>query len=165
MNNTMLTIFGLIALGFSCQLSAADKVYKWQAEDGTIVFSDTPPPDTVVEELELPQAPAPTATAPGPSYQQQLMRQSEQISRRADQRRARRDALQRELDETRDKITQAREELEQGKEPKEGERQHLAGGGSRLSDDYFKRLERQENEIERLEQRASELLDALRALR
>ena len=164
MNNRMLTIFGLMALGFSCQLSAADKVYKWQAEDGTVVFSDTPPPDTVVEELDLPQAPAPT-TGSGNRYQQQLMRQSEQISRRADQRRARRDALQRELDKTRDKIAQAREELEQGKEPKEGERQHLSGGGSRLSDDYFKRLERQENEIERLEQRASELLDELRALR
>ena len=155
----------MVALGFSCQLSAADKVYKWQAEDGTMMFSDTPPPEMAVEELELPNAPIPTTTAPGSSYQKQLMRQSEQISRRADQRRQRRDALQRELDEMRDKIARAREELEQGREPKEGERQHLAGGGSRLSDDYFKRLEQQESEIKRLEQRASELLDELRALR
>ena len=154
----------LITLGFSCQAVAADKVYKWQAEDGTVIFSDTPPPGKVVEELELPAAPVPTSRAPR-QQQQQLLQQSQQISNRVEQRIAQREALQRELDETREKIAQARKELEQGKEPREGERQHLAGGGSRLSPEYFKRIEQQEKEIELMEQRASELLDELRALR
>lgn len=154
-------IVAFTCLSMSAQ--AGDKVYKWVAEDGTVIYSDVPPPGDIAEELELPEQPEPTA--PSPSTQRQLQRQAEQIDKRIEQRIAKRDAVLKELDEVRAQIARLKQALDEGKEPQPGEIQRLVGGGTRLKPSYFERIERQEKELAALEQRISGLLDELQQLR
>lgn len=153
----------LLSLIVAAPVVAQDKVYRWQAEDGTIMFSDTPPADVDTENLELQQIP-PTNTA-SPVSEQNMQQSADQAGERIDQRQQSRQAVQGELDATRTRLEQARSELEMGRQPQPGERQGKAGGGSRLSQSYFERIERQENEVKQLEQRTSELQQQLQSLR
>jgi len=159
-------VAGLVCIA---QAEAADKVYKWQAEDGSVIFSDTPPPGVKAEELEMPEQTIPSTPSQNQNQnqnqRQQLLRQSEQIDKRIDQRRGKREKALKELGEVRAQIARVKQTLEQGREPGPGEIQHLAGGGTRLAPAYFERIQQQEKEIASLEKRVSELLGELQALR
>jgi DNA repair exonuclease SbcCD ATPase subunit len=156
----------LLSLAVLCcaQAVAAEKVYKWRNEEGTVIFSDTPPPGREVEEINLPELSGTTLETP-PQERRQLLRKSDQIGEAIELRQETRQALQQELEQTREKLEQARRALEQGKEPKPDERRGLVGGGTRLLPSYFNRIERQKQEIQRLEQRIAELEQQLGSLR
>ncbi len=153
----------LLSLLFIAPAMAQEKVYRWQAEDGTIMFSDTPPADVDKKNLELQSIPPTNTTSP--SAEQNMQQSVDQAGERIDQRQQSRQALQNELNDTNARLEQARSELEANRQPQPGERQGSAGGGSRLTQSYFERIERQENEIKQLEGRATELQQQLRTLR
>lgn len=158
-----LVICMMIGLCCAAQCGADDKIYKWRAADGSIIFSDTPPPGNQAEELELPE---PTVVSPVPQNQQQdLLRQSEALDKRIEERINKRDEVIKKLAETREQLAQAKEALEQGREPLPGERQHMASGGTRLKQAYFARIEQQEKAIKELEKQISALQDELQTLR
>lgn len=157
-------ITAMLILALNAPVLAGDKVYRWVNEEGTVMFSDTPPPGREAEEINLPDLPTNTLETPA-RERRELLRQSEQIERKIERRQATRAALQQELTETREALQQARQALAQNREPRPDERRALAGGGTRLLPSYFDRIERQEAEIERLEQRINELEQSLGALR
>ena len=61
----------LLALMCSAPVMAADKVYKWESEDGSVVFSDTPPPEMEKDQMDVHKIP-PSNVISTPSQQQDL---------------------------------------------------------------------------------------------
>jgi len=148
------------ALVWSVSVQAQESVYRWQDADGTIHFSDEPPPDSVggVHKMEVPKPEPTQSVTPSPTT-------SQTGDSLAKQRMAQRKALRQELDQLEQELEAARQAHQAGKAPKEGERQGIAGGRTKLSDAYFERLEREANEIKAMEKRISEIRAELLRLR
>jgi peptidoglycan hydrolase CwlO-like protein len=160
-----LTIVMSLFLLWSAPLLAADKVYKWRNEEGTVIFSDTPPPPgQQAEEIDLPALPTNTLQAPS-QQRQQLLRKSRQIDNKLERQQQQRQALQDSLAQARKELEQARQAVEHAKEPKPGDRRATVGGGSRLLPEYFARIKQREEEVKRLEQHISDLEQQLNSLR
>jgi hypothetical protein len=74
-------------------------------------------------------------------------------------------AAQQQLEEARNALSRAEEAQVNGKEPLPGERLGTAGGGSRLSDDYWARQQRLADAVKEARQRVDDAQAALNALR
>lgn len=143
---------GLMALAAS---AAAQEVYTWTAEDGSTVFSDQPPPSGVTGQSFTPSTP--TVVEQDRVQRSRLLRQSREISRRTDEKIRRRDEVRKELQEARKALADAQQALEAGREPQAGERKRIVGGGTRLGEAYFQRLEGLERRIADAQARVDEL--------
>lgn len=142
---------------------AADTVYKWRAEDGSVVFSDELPEsksgqaETV--ELREPDFIGEPSSSVAPQAPVKL---PESL---ATQRMQQRETLQQQLAQYSDELASAKQAYEDGKTPREGEIQRLAGGRTKLSQAYFDRLKQEEQQLEFLEAKISEIHEALQKLR
>jgi hypothetical protein len=142
-------------------LALAQTIYKVQMPDGSILFTDTPPPEAkVLEErttkvtparppaaksLQTPLNPPPPGTPAG-------------TVNKLDTAAAEVTAAERDL-------TVARRKLELGREPLPGERLGLKGGGTRLSPQYEDRLKALEQDVAAAEARLRRAHDAKNAAR
>ncbi len=139
-------------------LAAAQMIYKVQMPDGSVLFTDTPPPDAkILEERAAKSTPrpatpgraaptVPSMVAPGIGPDGMpvapAMRKSSAI-----------DAAAAEVNEAERALKSAKEKLEIGREPLPGERLGLKGGGSRLSPDYEARIAGLERDVASAEAR------------
>jgi 7-keto-8-aminopelargonate synthetase-like enzyme len=157
-----LILGSLFCLSFVCVAGDSEKkAYRWIADDGSVMFSTAPPPpDAKAEEFELRDAD--TVIKQDKADRQRLLNQSESQTHRAQNRREQRKKIKQEIAVVKVELTEARKEIDEGKEPRPGETQHLAGGGTKLSPVYFKRLEKQEKKVEALEKRLDELDEELK---
>ncbi len=144
--------------------AGAETLYQWRDEDGSVVYSDEPPPAGTgpVRVITLPDAPPRPAPAPAASGGE---RDESGAASDYRERIARREALKKELARARKALEEARKALEQGQEPQPGERAGTAGGGSRLLPAYFDRIERLKARVAEAEKRVEELQKALRKAR
>ena len=157
-----LILVSLFCLSFVCAADDSEKkAYRWIAEDGSVMFSTSPPPPGAkVQEFELRDAD--TVIKQDQADRQRLLDQSKSQTRQAQNRREERKKIKQEIAAVKAELTEARKEIDGGKEPRPGETQHLAGGRTKLSPVYFKRLEKQEKKVEALEKRLDELDEELK---
>jgi hypothetical protein len=128
----------------------AQKIFKVQMPDGTVVFTDTVPRGAkVLEERDASRSPQ--VTIPPPSRPAATSRPT------ADPRApSALDKASSEVEAAERALQDAKAELERGREPLEGERLGLKGGGTRLSPAY-------EERVKQLEQRVAQAEERLRA--
>ncbi len=120
----------------------AKTIYKIQMPDGRIVYSDEIiEGGKILDQAEVKQAPAATP-APAPSAAE-----AEAVTLRLRERMAQIDRAHEEIVSAAQALEQAKRRLEAGKEPLAGERQGQAGGGARLSPQYFERVRELENDV------------------
>lgn len=121
------------AAALGCAPAGAETVYKYRMPDGRVIYSDKPVPGGRLEREVQPQPPIGPAIAPAPSAQ------PGNVDKRIA---ARRDALERatrELEAANAALAEAQRHLEVGREPFPEEFKGIAGGGSRLSEEYEQR--------------------------
>jgi hypothetical protein len=137
--------------------------------DGSVMFTDTPPPDAKILEQREGRSPARPPSSPAPSAPAiqvppqgigfdgqplQPLRKSSAI-----------DAAIAEVNEAERALQLAKRKLELGREPQAGERLGLKGGGSRLTPEYEARLEGLERDVANAELRLQRAYEARNAAR
>ncbi len=130
----------------------APAVYRWKGEDGSVVYSSTPPPEGAdAEKMQLRDADT--------VIRQPAARQKSTVQDFADKRREERQALKKRIFELEDKLEKLRAAYQEGEapNPEKGETQRLVNGFTRLTEVYFARREREASEIKALEKK----IDAL----
>jgi hypothetical protein len=139
----------------------AQTIYKVQMPDGSILFTDTPPPEAKVLEERTSKATPPRAPA-GKTVQTPLSPPPPGTPKgtvnKLDTAAAEITAAERDL-------TIARRKLELGREPLPGERLGLKGGGTRLSPEYEARVSLLEQDVAAAEARLRRAHDARNAAR
>jgi hypothetical protein len=140
-----------LCLALPC-IAVGQSIYKVQTSDGSILFTDTPPADSKILEERATKGssrpagssataasrPAPSSrTAPSP-------RSASSISTAPT---AALDAAAQEVAAAETSLQVARRRLDLGREPLPGERRGLAGGGSRLTEEYEARIAGLEREV------------------
>lgn len=164
----MLRLLFAIVCALPC-LAIAQSIYKVQLPDGSIMFTDTPPPGaTVLEEREAKSSPRPaarTATPTSGAARQPLPGTSSEAVRSSVPKVRPIDAAIQEIEAAERAVQVAKRRLELGREPLPGERLGLAGGGSRLSPDYEARVAGLEREVADAESRLTKAHAARNAAR
>ena len=135
-------------------------IYKVQMPDGSVLFSDTVPAGgKVLEEREakstprvntLPSQPGTRAGVAPNTTVRPILAPNKGAAPAANV-----EALEREL-------SVAKRKLELGREPLPGERQGLAGGGSRLTPEYEARIAAMEREVQTTEAKLKSAYEARR---
>jgi Domain of unknown function (DUF4124) len=145
--------------------AGAQTIYKVLMPDGSVLFTDAPPPDSkVLEEREAKSAPKAAARAPRPTPVGVPGTSGESTSTGAAKERAI-DAAMKEIAAAESTLQMARRKLELGREPLPGERLGLAGGGSRLSPEYEARIAGLERDVASAEARVQKAYAARNATR
>jgi hypothetical protein len=146
-------LFALLA-GAVVHPSAAQSIYKSTLPDGNVVYSGKPEKGAAKVEKLPPAAPIievdPTATE---AQRQREKEQVEQLEKRLAARKTARDKAEAEIFAAKDAIAAAEKSLAAGKEPLPGERVATADGGSRLSEAYFDRVKRLDDEVKAAKER------------
>ena len=161
----------LIAVVFALpSLGVAQTIYKVQMPDGSIMFTDAPPPGgKVLEERSAKPTPKPAtsaATAPArpivlPGTGHDPSTPMPPPTKRPNAL----DAAMQDIAAAETAVQVAKRRLELGREPLPGERLGLAGGGSRLSPDYEARIAGLEREVADAEARLTKAHAARNAAR
>ncbi|MGE5712373.1 MAG: DUF4124 domain-containing protein [Betaproteobacteria bacterium] len=163
-------VLAALAVALPC-LAVSQTIYKVQMPDGSVMFTDTPPPDAKILEQREGRSPARQASSPAPvptvpatqvpaqgigfdGQPLQPVRKSSAL-----------DAAIAEVNEAERALQLAKRKLELGREPKEGERLGLKGGGSRLTPEYEARLEGLERDVANAELRLQRAYEARNAAR
>jgi hypothetical protein len=150
-------------------------IYKVQMPDGTILFTDAPPPNgKILEERASQSTPRPPARAavpatagverpaipvlPSPAPRTGAAAAPAAVPQNLDAANAEVTAAEREL-------AVARRKLEVGREPQPGERLGTAKGGSRLSPEYETRIGELEREVAAAETRVKRAYETRNALK
>jgi hypothetical protein len=150
----------LIALGAT--------IYKVELPDGSILFTDSPPPGAkILEERETKSAgrPAPPRSVAGgqaPTPATGIPPGSTVVPLKGP---ATLEAAMAEINAAERELAVARRKLELGREPLPGERLGLKGGGSRLSPEYEARVGDLEKEVSAAEARLKRAYEARNAMR
>lgn len=150
-------------------------IYKVQMPDGTILYTDAPPPGgKILEERQsaTPARPAPKTEGPATGSDRPVVNvlpspparppagPTGPTSIRMDL-----DAAVAEVSAAERDLAVARRRLELGREPQPGERLGTATGGSRLSPEYEKRIAHLEGEVAAAEARVKRAYEMRNALR
>lgn len=150
-----------LLLQVRAQAEDEPKVYRWVDEAGTVHFSTTPPAGVKTTEIELRQ--------PGAVIRHEdrtrLLEQGRLAGDQADLRIQEREALLQRREAAQAELRQARQALTEGEAPQPGERQRLAGGGSRLTEAYHQRRAAEAQRVAELEAQVAQLnaeIDQLR---
>src|SRR4029450_7537038 len=135
-------------------LAGAQTIYKVQMPDGSVLFTDTPPPEAkILEERETKPTPKPATKGvlrPTPAG---VPGTSGEVAKPAAAKERALDTTVNEISAAESALTAAKRRLELGREPLPGERLGLAGGGSRLSPEYEARIAGLEREVAEAEAR------------
>ena len=147
----------LIPLAFLAAFAAAgagaqQPVYKSTMPDGKVVYAEKPAPGASrVEKME----PPPAKTGVSGLTQEEKMR-AEQLGQRRAAAAAEAAQSRKSVDDARKQLEQAEAARNAGKEPLPGERQGIAGGGSRLTEAYFARQKALEDAVAAARKRVAE---------
>lgn len=151
-------IFGaLLAVAVTLMLSSgacAQTLYKYLGPDGKTIYSDKPPPPGMKFEKIQPNT-APTGVDLRPRGTAATPQESD-IDRQIRERQARQAEREQQLLRAQQDYDTALGALERAKVPRDGDRSMNANGTSRLSEDYLKRIEDAEQQVERTKQRLEE---------
>jgi hypothetical protein len=135
-----------LCLALPC-IAVGQSIYKVQTSDGSILFTDTPPADSkILEERSAKGSSRPAgssataASRPAPSPS----RSASSVSTAPT---AALDAVTQEVAAAETAVQVAKRRLDLGREPLPGERRGLAGGGSRLTEEYEVRIAGLEREV------------------
>jgi hypothetical protein len=146
------------ALALACGSALAETMYRSTMPDGRVIFGDSPAPGAAkVEPLNVRPAQSIGPVVPP----QEVQRIQGSTADTLEQRRQ----AQQQLEEARNALSRAEEAQSNGKEPLPGERLGTAGGGSRLSDDYWARQQRLADAVKEARQKVDDAQAALNALR
>lgn len=138
------------------------KAYRWVDKGGAVHFSSSPPPPgTQATEIELrqPQTVIHQDSVP------QLLERGKAAGERADNRQQARERLLVQIEALKVELERANEAYSQGESPQSGERRHIKGGGSRLSEVYHQRREAESRQIEQLQLQLDDLYEQYNKLR
>lgn len=152
---------------------AAATIYKVQMPDGTILFTDAPPPNgKILEERasqSTPRLPAKAAPPPAAGVERPIPVLPSPAPRSgaaaAPAAPLNLDAANAEVTAAERELAVARRKLEVGREPQPGERLGTAKGGSRLSPEYESRIGELEREVAAAETRVKRAYEARNALK
>jgi hypothetical protein len=140
----------LVLLGASGAF--AQTVYKSTMPDGKVVYGEKPAPGaTRVDKMD----PPPAKTGVTGLTPEEKARAEQQSKQRAATAAAAAQSEQR-SDELRKQLQQAEAARDAGKEPLPAERLGIAGGGSRLTEEYFKRQKALEDAVATARKRLAE---------
>jgi hypothetical protein len=149
-------------------------IYKVQLEDGSILFTDSPPPGSKILEEREPKSPAraaPPRSVAGPVTTPQSAAAAAAAagippgSTVTPLKGGSLDAAMAEVSAAERELAVLRRKLELGREPLPGERLGLKGGGSRLSPEYEARVGELEREVAAAEARLKRAYEARNAAR
>jgi hypothetical protein len=141
----------------ACAPAHGETVFKYRMPDGRVIYSDKPVPGGHLE-AELQPPPEPGVASP-PSPQPSDV--DERIA-------ARRDALERarrELDGANADLARAQSRLEAGRQPLPEEYKGIAGGGSRLGEEYEQRQAANERAVTQAKARVKRAEEELNRVR
>lgn len=144
----------LIALAWSVASSWAQTVYKSTMPDGRVIYGTEPVQGAKRVETLKPPADSAGVKPVGPADAQKLEQQERQRSKR--------EVRQDELQQAEKALRDAEAAQAAGKEPLPGERSGTAGGGSRLSDEYWSRQKSLEAAVTEARKRLDELRTSTR---
>jgi hypothetical protein len=146
----------MVVLLLAAGHAGAQTLYKFVGPNGRIVYSDTPPPPGVKFEKLQPNT-APTGVDLRPrGGAAPADEQSKEVDARLRERQQKQEKQAQQIVELQRIYDGARAALEAGRDPQEGERSINANGTSRLNEDYFRRIEQLEQNVERSRQRLEE---------
>lgn len=149
-------------------------IYKVQMPDGTILFTDAPPPNgKILEERASPSTPRPparAATPPAAAVERPAIPVLPSPAPRSSAAPTtpvplNLDAANAEVTAAERELSVARRKLEVGREPQPGERLGTAKGRSRLSPEYETRIGELEREVAAAETRVKRAYEARNALK
>lgn len=159
----------LVLLAFAPAAFGQTIIYRSTMPDGRTVLSDRPTPGAKkVEEFYTPKSPPPPpapVAPPAAAKPDAAAAKPDPAAKPAETRSAKLDEALKELREAEEELRQLQAERGEGETPKEGERQGTARGGSRLSEDYFKRQKELDRNVDDAEQRVDELRAKVKSLR
>jgi hypothetical protein len=149
---TRLTLW-LTLLAVAATPALAQMAYKSIMPDGRVIYGDKPEPGArKVEQISVaaprtsPGAPAGESSGEEGSARDEARRKQQDEASRA--RSAEREQRQQRVREAEQALKLAEDAKRAGEEPLPGERLGTAGGGSRLSDEYFQRQKQLEQRVE-----------------
>ena len=141
-------IIGCFFLGLAVPApsTAADKIYESVDEQGNRTFSDSVPTDAVAAEaIEVPAAAEPDAEV------EDSKQRAEDAIRAADENQKQRDLARQQqgaaTEAAQQRVLAAEAKLADAKIVREGDRRGIAGGGSRLTPEYQRRVQAAEQEL------------------
>jgi hypothetical protein len=142
---------------------AADKVYKYRLDDGSILYSDEASGPGTLEEII-------TAPPPAPAQTQAAIDAARQRAQAADARQAARrsmtlDDAERDLHAAQSALAQAQAALQSGLTPLPGERLGNVDGHTRLAPAYWQRVALLRAEVDRARARVDQANAEVRQLR
>ena len=144
----------IVVLLFGASGTLAQPVFKSTMPDGKIVYGEKPVPGaTKVDTIETPPAKA----GIGSALTQDEKARAEALTKQRQQTATADAVKQDQLTQARNGVKQAESAVEKGKEPLPGERQGLAGGGSRLTEAYFARQKSLEDTLAAARKRLAEV--------
>lgn len=147
-------------------LAGAQTIYKVLMPDGSVLFTDAPPPGSkVLEEREAKSTPKAAARAPRPTPTGVPGTSGEMPTATVAAKERAIDAAMKEVAAAESALQAAKRKLELGREPLPGERLGLAGGGSRLSPEYEERIALLERDVASAEARVQKAYAARNAAR
>ncbi|HTN48342.1 MAG TPA: DUF4124 domain-containing protein [Burkholderiaceae bacterium] len=149
---------------------AAQTIYKVQTPEGSILFTDSPPPGSkVLEERSGKPTAKPPANVGGGAPAKPIVLPGTgpdpSAALAAPPKVNALDAAMQEIAAAETALQVAKRRLELGREPLPGERLGLAGGGTRLSPDYESRVAGLEREVADAEARVAKAYAARNAVR
>ena len=140
------------ALGLGT-ISAAETIYKSVDAEGRVTYSSEPPAQAVESQpVTLPKAPSEA------EHQEAIMREKE-LQKAADkvtsERAAVGSAKKSAVADADTAVDQAQRRLEKAKEMRDSDWQGKAGGGRRLKESYFERVDKAEEKLRQAEEEAA----------
>jgi len=154
MTGLILRAVAVTALALWAGSSWAQTVYKSTMPDGRVIYSTEPVQGAKRVETLKPPAESTGVNPVVPADAQKLEQQERQRSKR--------EARQDELQQAEKALRDAEAAQAAGKEPLPGERSGTAGGGSRLSDEYWSRQKSLEAAVTEARKRLDELRTSAR---
>ena len=140
-------LFRALAVGLALAAASAtaqQPVYKSTMPGGKVIYSEKPEPGALrVDKIEAP----PAKSGISGLTPEERQRAEENAKQRAAAGAAS-DKQARDLDDARKQLKAAEIARDAGKEPLPGERVGLAGGGTRLTDEYHLRQKKLEGDVE-----------------
>jgi len=154
----------LIAVGMALALpGAAQKIYKQQLPDGSVVYADHRIKGAkVLYQVTMPDAPAAPVARPDASAQNA---DAAALDKRLRERTGALDRAQREVVVAERSLEEAKRQLEVGKELLPGEIQTSATGGTRVLPAYYDRIKKLEEDVARAQVRLDHVYSERNQLR
>jgi len=147
-------LFRALAVGLAfgvANAAAQQPVFKSTMPDGKVIYGEKPEPGA--KRIDKVETPPPKSGISGLTPEEK--QRAEDAAKQRAAANAGADKKGRDLDEARKQLKAAEVARDTGKEPLPGERIGLAGGGSRLTDEYHLRQKKLDNDVEFARKRLS----------